>query len=109
MHLWLKKRFSKWLRNLPYIRIKILLKLNIVRHVYKVIICLKKIKIDANNFQNGIIFYILIKCESKFFFYIYNIKLIEENICGPRIFHDASPLDGETRFLFIWWKIWFLE
>ena len=96
-----KKRFSKRLRNLPYIQIKILLKLNIVRHVYKVIICLKKIKIDANNFQNGIIFYVSIKCESKNCFYIYNIKLIEENISGPHIFHDASPLDCETFFLFI--------
>ena len=41
------------------------MKLNIIKHICKVIICLKKIKINANNFQNEIIFLILIKYESK--------------------------------------------
>ena len=38
-------------------------------------------------------------------FYVSNIYYKPN--CGPRISHDAFPLDNETRFLFIWWKIWF--
>ena len=37
------KKCSKWLRNLPYVWVKIL-KLNIVKHVYKVKIYLRKLK-----------------------------------------------------------------
>ena len=31
-------------------------------------------------------------------------SLVESPFCGSRISHEAFPLDGKTRFLFIWWK-----
>ena len=64
------------------VQINFLLKSTIVRFVYKLVLCFKKkIKTDANNFQSRIIFFlILIKCQCKNYLYIYNIKLIEENI-----------------------------
>ena len=35
---------------------------------------------------------------------------MESPICGTRIFHTMRLHSvGETRFSFIWWKIWFLE
>ena len=36
-------------------------------------------------------------------------SLIESPICGPTYFTMHSHSIGETRFFFVWWKIWFLE
>ena len=55
------------------------MKLNIVRHVYKVILYLKKLKLMQIIFKMDTIFLIVTKCESKNYLYIYYIKLIKEN------------------------------
>ena len=48
-------------------------------------------------------------CQWSFYPQIKFTNFLPMPMCGPCISLNTFPLDGETHFLFIWWKIWFSE